>query len=82
MTDLMMPAMDGVSFIQKIRQGDFQIKILAISGVQSDENIQKAFAAGANSFLAKPFSVEDFKQKIAETLKPVSSTPPELQKEF
>ncbi len=67
-TDLMMPTLDGLNFIQKIRQTNPQIKVLAISGLQSDENIEKAFMAGADAFLAKPFSVDSLKQKIVETL--------------
>ncbi len=78
-TDIMMPTLDGLKFIQTIRGSDLKIKILAISGLQTDENIQKASAAGANAFLAKPFAIENLIQKIDETLNTLDPLEPPLE---
>ncbi len=62
-TDLYMPRMKGIEAIQKIRQVDADIKILAISGggdCSPETQLKKARVAGATETLKKPFIPADF----------------------
>lgn len=64
--DLRLPGVDGFRVCQLIR-GDTRlarIKILAMSGYSTKEYHQRALAAGANDFLAKPFEMQDLIQRV------------------
>lgn len=43
---------------KKIRETDLQTPILFFTAIASDANKRKAFAAGANAFLAKPDGID------------------------
>lgn len=53
LTDLMMPKLDGVELITKIREIDEKIPIICITGAK-DSIVDKAMAAGANYKIIKP----------------------------
>ncbi|MDZ8029412.1 MAG: CBS domain-containing protein [Nostoc sp. DedQUE11] len=55
--DMSMPNMDGLTAIRTLRTLNPNIKIIAISGLPSNEN--KAIKAGANKFLSKPYIATD-----------------------
>jgi len=63
-TDMMMPVMDGPAMIQSLRKISPKLPIIAISGLYETLNIEKATAAGANRFVAKPFAVETILQTL------------------
>ncbi len=54
--DLMMPGMDGFEVCQRIKSQPTTaaIRIIAVTGYPSEENIQKILAAGAEACLSKP----------------------------
>lgn len=55
-TDLMMPVMDGVELIERLRQDvrTAEVPVLAITADSSARTEQRARAAGAADFLTKP----------------------------
>ena len=60
-TDLMMPAMNGFRLVQEVRdlpppQGG--IPILLISSKQSDQDMIRCLAAGADDYMTKPISAQ------------------------
>jgi CheY-like chemotaxis protein len=57
-TDLMMPVMDGIEAIRAIRAIDPAMGIVAVSGLATSEQRQKALREGASHFLAKPFTAD------------------------
>ncbi len=69
-TDLMMPVMDGLTFIAAVRktEGTAAIPIIAISAMKGDELPKKAMEAGANQFCIKPFSPESLLTVIKNQL--------------
>ncbi|MBU1862715.1 MAG: response regulator [Candidatus Omnitrophica bacterium] len=67
--DWKMPNMDGIEFIQKARKSGSNIPILMISTEGADENAAKALSAGANGYIAKPFTAEKIKEKLKAILK-------------
>ena len=54
MIDIIMPQMDGLEAINRLRQRDPQLAILAMSGGSADY-LQKASEHGASAVLQKPF---------------------------
>lgn len=57
-TDLMMPVMDGIEAMRAMRAIDPAMRIVAVSGLATSEQRQKALGAGASHFLAKPFTAD------------------------
>jgi len=56
MTDLKMPGMDGIDLIRwvKNQSGLRDILVVALSGSTLDDDMARAYEAGANVFLTKP----------------------------
>jgi len=68
--DWNMPVRDGYETIKKIKGiSEYRhICIVMISTESEDEKIGQALAAGANGYLAKPFSEKELVDKIQQTL--------------
>lgn len=68
-TDWMMPELDGLELINKIRKS---IKpapvIMMITALASQEALDKALSAGADDFITKPIDVEDVKKRLENSL--------------
>ncbi|HSM82119.1 MAG TPA: PAS domain S-box protein [Nodosilinea sp.] len=64
--DMMMPGMDGITLIQRLRVIQPHIGIIATSGLPTYE--ANALAAGASAFLLKPYDLSDLLKTIARLL--------------
>ena len=67
-TDLNMPNMDGYSLIQAIRENEHlkDVPIIVLSSEAKEEDKQKAFALGADSYLVKPFNARRVQFEVAK----------------
>lgn len=69
--DLHMPGVDGVELLERLRsyipEGEY-IPIVVFSGDLSAQARQRALAAGARDFLAKPFEVTEVRLRIRNLL--------------
>lgn len=64
-TDIMMPGISGLSLVHDIRsEKKCNIPIIMMSALNNKPLLEKAFEAGANDFIAKPFSMEDLAEKL------------------
>jgi len=54
--DIMMPSMDGATAIRTLQQMNPQVKIIAMSGLVSNEALTQSSNNDVQGFLAKPFS--------------------------
>jgi len=71
-TDLVMPEMDGLEFILRLRKDYAAVPILALSGGGRSRNmevLEHAGAFGATAVLPKPFLPEQLVQLVATLLK-------------
>ena len=66
--DVHMPDMDGHEATRTIRASGNQVPILAITGGDTDSELQECINSGMNDFIIKPFEYEEFHQKIKKYL--------------
>ena len=57
-TDIQMPEMDGLEATLQIRKDGFVGPIIAISGSEEYDVVDRSLAAGCDEFIAKPVTVE------------------------
>ncbi len=71
-TDIEMPAMDGIALVEQIRllpDPLAHVPIIAASGNADEEMRRSVFAAGSDAFLTKPFDFAVLRGEIANLLK-------------
>lgn len=70
MTDWLMPVMDGLALIDRIRQtpGFEKLPVLLFTSQLEREDVIRALKAGADGFLAKPFKRHQLAAKVRHVL--------------
>ncbi|WP_428328169.1 response regulator transcription factor [Mucilaginibacter sp.] len=71
--DVMMPFMDGFSFVEEVRKTNKQIPMLFLTARSQTEDVIKGYEAGGNDYLKKPFSLEELILRLNELLRRRSS---------
>ena len=66
--DLGLPDMDGVDIIKKVR-GWSSLPIIVVSARTEDRDKVEALDAGADDYLTKPFSIEEFLARLRAALR-------------
>ena len=65
LVDYMMPDMNGIDFIEKVRQKQSDLPIIMITATIDDERLKiRALEAGATEFLNKPVEIAEFQARI------------------
>ena len=71
-TDLIMPGLDGVQLIRKLKEGYAGIPVIAMSGggrtLDTDLTLKSVANLGVKAILRKPFSHDDLLQAVDEAL--------------
>ena len=65
--DVTMPGMDGYTVAERLREFS-QTHILMITGQVDQADVRRAFDAGADDYLAKPFSGRDLRSRAESAL--------------
>jgi DNA-binding response OmpR family regulator len=70
LTDVMMPEVDGLTFVRRIRSGAARerVPIIIVSAGVSHREQAAALQAGADQFLAKPFSITELRAAVGNLL--------------
>lgn len=68
LTDMMMPSMDGLTTIRTLQKINPQVKIIAVSGIASREQLAKAAEIGVKTFLSKPYTTQELLEIINKVL--------------
>jgi two-component system cell cycle response regulator len=63
-TDLVMPRMDGIELIRKIKRLWPETDIIAITGYSQDFSYTDVIKAGACDFIRKPFNLDELEAKL------------------
>ena len=66
--DIMMPRMNGIEAIKKIRKIDPNSKIVVCSSLHQKEVVKEATTAGASAFIFKPFEMEMLVKSLKEVM--------------
>ena len=64
--DWNMPGMLGIDVVIKLRESGMKTPIMMVTTEGEKTNVVKAVQSGANNYLVKPFTPEDFATKIAQ----------------
>lgn len=64
LTDMLMPAMDGLTTIRTLHKINPKVKIIAISGLATTEKMNAAYDLGIKAFLSKPYTAKQLLQTI------------------
>jgi two-component system, OmpR family, alkaline phosphatase synthesis response regulator PhoP len=68
--DIMLPVIDGFEVCQRVRENPqwSKIKIILLTALGSDANVEKGLALGADAYITKPFSNIEIVDKVKELL--------------
>jgi two-component system, cell cycle sensor histidine kinase and response regulator CckA len=64
LTDMVMPAMDGITTIRTLQKINPTVKIIAVSGLISHDKVNAATEIGVKAFLSKPYTAQQLLQTI------------------
>lgn len=73
--DIMMPILDGLNVLKKIRQSGSQVPVLLLTAKDSVEDRVCGLDAGANDYLVKPFAFEELLARIRVLLRKPQEVP-------
>jgi two-component system response regulator NreC len=79
--DLNMPNLNGIEATRIIKKNDSSIKILIVSAYQDDSYVLQVYRGGANGYLLKSSSLEQFRDGIQFVLKEHTFYCPHLDKQ-
>ncbi|MEH1908513.1 hybrid sensor histidine kinase/response regulator [Nostoc sp.] len=66
--DIMLPSLDGLTAIRTLRKINPQVRIIASSGLMSDNKLSAVAAIGVNTFLSKPYTVNELLLSLQKIL--------------
>ncbi len=69
LTDLLMPRMDGLELLARLKEVNPQIPVAVISGYGDATKTTAALTSGAFNFLAKPYSTGDIENVVRKGLR-------------
>jgi DNA-binding response OmpR family regulator len=67
--DIMLPQQDGISLATEIRKYNQQVPIVFLTAKSQTEDRIRGFQSGADDYVCKPFSIEEFKYRLEAILK-------------
>ena len=73
--DLMLPKLDGLSLIGKLRSEGIQFPIIILSAKASVEDRVKGLHAGGDDYLTKPFAFSELLARVQALIRRSSSAP-------
>ena len=62
--DLMLPDMDGIDVLRRLRDARVKTPVLILSGLTESENKVKGLGTGADDYLTKPFNKDELIARI------------------
>lgn len=73
--DVMLPQKDGFTLATEIRKYNQQVPIVFLTAKSQTEDRIRGFQSGADDYVCKPFSIEEFKYRLEAILKRTNEDP-------
>lgn len=73
--DIMMPVMDGLTVLKKLRSRGSSLPVLLLTAKDSVDDWVRGLDAGANDYLVKPFAYEELSARIRVLLRKPAEAP-------
>ncbi len=73
--DMVMPGMDGLETIGCLRRIRADLRVILVSGYDSDEKIRRALQSGYVEFMQKPYKINDLANLVRRILQSEKSPP-------
>lgn len=73
--DMMLPQKDGFTLATEIRKYNQQVPIVFLTAKSQTEDRIRGFQSGADDYVCKPFSIEEFKYRLEAILKRTNEDP-------
>ena len=70
-TDLKMEGVDGMGFLQKVKECCQGSEVIMISGYATLESVRESFVRGAFDMIAKPFRIDEIRSSVKNAIKRV-----------
>lgn len=68
-SDIMMPEVDGLTFVRKIRKENPYIPIILVTALEDFSSKQKGFIFGVDDYMVKPIDLEEMVLRITALLR-------------
>jgi DNA-binding NtrC family response regulator len=62
--DLRMPGMDGIAFLNEVRERHYDLRLILVTGYGSIESAVEAMRVGADDYLTKPVDLYELRQRV------------------
>ncbi|NOU93596.1 response regulator [Paenibacillus sp. LMG 31456] len=66
LTDVRMPVMEGLAFVQEVRKQDSGQQVILVSGYDDFQYVQQALRLGVIDYLLKPVEMEDMRRCLVK----------------
>jgi len=66
--DLRMPGMDGLGFLEAVRQREIDLDVILVTGYGSIESAVEAMQVGADDYLTKPIDLYELRKRVTNLL--------------
>jgi two-component system OmpR family response regulator len=73
--DLMLPKLDGLSLIQRLRAAGIRIPVLILSAKASVDDRVRGLQAGGDDYLTKPFAFSELQARVQALIRRATQTP-------
>lgn len=73
-TDLKMEGVDGMGFLQRVKDHCAHSEVIMITGYATLESVRESFVRGACDVIAKPFRIDELRTAVKKARKRVRKT--------
>ncbi|MFH1155173.1 MAG: response regulator [Pseudomonadota bacterium] len=68
-TDLKMEGVDGMGFLEKVKERCQESEVIMITGYATLESVRESFVRGAYDVIAKPFRIDEIRSAVKKAQK-------------
>ena len=79
-TDLKMEGVDGMGFLEKVKEYCPDSEVIIITGYATIETARESFVRGAYDFIAKPFRISEIREAVKKARRRERKNPAEASK--